>query len=159
MRFKITGNYLIYIFNSFQLDTIFHTLILLAKSCYNFDKILFKMQLIKDKLTGELFKPARINQRFITSKNRITFHNENAKVLRYKKASIDKPLHLNHKISLELMKEKKEVVFHKQFLLGKGFNFGFYTHVKEYNGKTCFALYNFLIITVDNDNIKFIKYD
>jgi len=113
----------------------------------------------KDLLTGETFSPQRINQVFANSTNRIAYHNKKANELRHSSAFINKPLHLNHRICNEIMKEKKEAVFHKQFLLGKGFNFTVHNHVNVHDGKNHYAIFQYTIANLGNDQIKIIKND
>lgn len=112
-----------------------------------------------DKYTGEEFIKKRVNQVFSKSQNRIAFYNNKANELRRSVAYINKPLHTNLRILKNLMNGKKEEVFHKQFLIGKGFSFGIHTHVIEYNSKNHFAIYNNIIILLDNEQIKIINND
>jgi len=113
----------------------------------------------KDPHTGEIFVPKRTNQIFANSANRIAYHNKKASKLRQTTAYINKPLHLNHRICLELMKGKTEAVFHKQFLLGMGFNFTVITNLEEHNGQKQYGLYRFMIIPLDKNRIKIITHD
>lgn len=113
----------------------------------------------KDLLTGETFKPSRINQKFARPENRITYYNNKANKLRLKKAFVNKPLHKNLRILEELLLNKTEVKIHMEFLRGKGFHFGVHTHFEEHAGKDRYAVYNFIIIQLQNDQIHIIKYD
>ena len=109
--------------------------------------------------TGETFLPKRINQKFVRAENRIAYHNKKATELRASIAYIDKPLLTNVRICNELMKSKREAVFHKQFLLGKGFSFGVHNHVVEYQGNNQFSVYQYIIIKGANDMIKIVRHD
>ena len=111
----------------------------------------------KDPLTKEEFEPKRISQRFANPQNRIKYHNLNAKTLRHSAAFVNKPLHINHRICNELLLGKKEAIFHKQFLLGKGFSFGVHTHYERYDGKNQYAIYLYIWIPLENEQIKIIK--
>lgn len=111
----------------------------------------------KDLLTGEMFVPTRINQKFARPENRIIYYNNKANEMRHKKAFVNKPLHQNLRILEDIMQSKKEGKFHKQFLLGKGFNFGVHTHITEYQGKDRYAMYSFVIIPLSNDQIQIIN--
>lgn len=113
----------------------------------------------KDLLTGEPFTPKRINQKFVSAENRIAYHNMKANELRLRIAYINQPLHKNNLILNSLMSEKKEIVYHKQFLLGMGFNFGVHNHVVKHDGKNHYAIYNYIIIPTGNDQLKIIKND
>ena len=110
-----------------------------------------------DLLTGEEFETNRVNQNFASAKNRIKYYNEKAKMLRQKAAFINKPLHNNLRILDELMANTKELSKHKEFLLGKGFNFGVHTHYEKYKGTKRIALYQYIIIPLENEQIKIIK--
>ncbi len=111
----------------------------------------------KDLLTGEEFIPSRKNQKFATPENRIIYYNNKANQLRLKAAFINKPLHQNLLILNELLAEKTEAVFHKQFLAGKGMSFKVHTHYETHEGQTVFAIYQYLIIALANERIKIIK--
>ncbi len=113
----------------------------------------------KDLLTGETFSTQRNNQVFANSSTRIAYHNKQANDLRQSLAYINKPLRLNHRICIELMIGKKEAVFHKQFLLGKGFNFMVHSHVSANNGDYHYGIYQYSILNFGNDQIKIIKND
>jgi hypothetical protein len=116
----------------------------------------------KDLLTGEVFVPQRINQVFAKSANRIAFHafhNKKANDLRHSAAFINKPLHVNLRILNELMKGKTDKTFHKQFLMGKGFSFSVHNHVNVYEGKNHYALYQYTVVNLGDEQIKIIKND
>ncbi|MDA0980268.1 MAG: hypothetical protein O2852_02805 [Bacteroidetes bacterium] len=113
----------------------------------------------KDLLTDEIFTPKRINQVFANSANRIAYHNKKANELRHSTAYINKPLHVNLKILHELMKENREEVFHKQFLLGKGFNFTVHNHINVHNGENHYSIYQYTIVVLGNNQIKILKND
>ncbi len=113
----------------------------------------------KDLLTGEPFLPKRTNQKFINAKNRTAYHNKKANELRQSTLYINKPLHTNVRILNEIMKARKEATFHKQYLLGKGFSVNVHTHFMEYEGKSQFAIYQYILISMANDQIKIIKND
>ena len=116
--------------------------------------------MIIDPLTQEQFEPKRISQRFANAVNRIMWHNQKAQKLRHFESGIDKPLKKNHKICMELLPpgaEKKEAVVHKQYLLGKGFSFGIVTNYTNHNNKAYPAIYSYLLVTLENDQIKIIQ--
>jgi len=115
---------------------------------------------MQDPLTKNEFNPRRSNQKFENARNRSTFHNQLAAVLRKRKDFVDKHLRINFRILHTLMppfKELKEQIFHKQYLLGMGFNFGVHTHIQEIGGKGRYAIYNYVIIPEDKDMIKIIR--
>jgi hypothetical protein len=112
----------------------------------------------QDLLTREDFVPTRINQKFANAANRIRFYNNKANAFRHSIAYINRPLLLNIKILNELMSNKKDAVWHKHYLLGKGFSFGIYTHIENWDNKNQFAIHIYIIIPLQNDQVKVIVY-
>ncbi len=110
-----------------------------------------------DPLTGEPFFASRANQVFASDENRIKYNNLKAKTLRDRRSFVDKPLHTNLRILNELMGSKTEIELHRQFLIGKGFDVQVFTHSEEIDGKDYFAIYEFIIIPLPNDQIKIIR--
>ena len=105
------------------------------------------MQLVKDLFSGEQFNPRRKNQKFMSVKNRVAYHNNKANQSKKIKSFVTVPLHRNHKILMELITEKnKPASFSKDFLLGKGFNFSVMTHFEFNDNKTIPALFNFVYL-------------
>ena len=111
----------------------------------------------KDLLTNEDFVPSRINQKFASPINRIKYHNQRANALRHSSAFVNKPLMTNLRILNELLIDNFEKVFHKEFLKGKGFNFGVCTHINDTDNKNRFCYYQYTLINGLNDTIKIIK--
>jgi hypothetical protein len=112
-----------------------------------------------DPLTKTEFTPRRSNQKFESARNRNTFHNHASTEIRKKKAFVDKHLRINFRILHDLLpqnKELKEKTFHKQFMLGKGYNFSVHTHLEIEAGKNHYAIYNYTIILLENEMIKII---
>ena len=112
-----------------------------------------------DLLTNEEFIPTRNNQKFACPENRIKYHNNRANVLRLQVAFINKPLHKNYKILLELMDGLCEKELHKQFLLGKGFEFGVFTHLKKILDDNQLAIYDFTVVPMNDNKVKLIRND
>jgi hypothetical protein len=111
-----------------------------------------------DPLTNENFIAKRINQRFAKAANRIKFYNIKAKEFRHSTSYINKPLNSNIKILQELMVNKDEAIYHKQYLLGRGYSIGIHSHVENYQGKNQFAIHNFILMPLENEQIKIIRY-
>lgn len=107
--------------------------------------------------SGEEFFPKRQNQKFAQPNYRIAFHNEKYNKIRKDRLSVDKQLHKNYSILLLEMLEETKKVFHKQYLLGKGFSFGVLTHYQKIDKVNRQALYDFLIIS-EEDKITIINY-
>ena len=57
------------------------------------------------------------------------------------------------------MGDSWEGIFHKQFLLGRGFTFELMTHLREFEGLNRFAIYNYMIIPSGDDKIRVVRYD
>ena len=112
----------------------------------------------QDLLTKEEFLPTRINQKFAKAANRVKYYNDKANEFRHSIAYINKPLHLNIRILNELMRGKKEAIFHLQFLYGKGFSTGSYTHIEQYNSKKQFAIHKYILLFLADEQVKIITY-
>ena len=112
-----------------------------------------------DPLTKEEFVPKKISQRFATPANRIKYNNQKASKINSQRAFIDKPLHLNHKILKEILVNKKEIIIHAEFLKGRGYNFNLTTYIDEWEGKNVPCIYEFMIITLPNEQIKILRND
>ncbi len=107
--------------------------------------------------SGEEFIPKKISQRFATPKNRIKYNNEKASKINLERAFIDKPLHGNRNILKELLGNKTEITVHQEFLRGKGYKFPLITHYDRWEGKNVPCTYEFMLITLPNEQIKIIK--
>lgn len=95
---------------------------------------------------GKDFYPKRHNQRFDYPSCRVAFHNNINNKIRRARSRIDKRLHKNNSILIEVMKNKDQESFHKEFLIGKGYSFNVMTHYVMYEGSNRNAIYNFIII-------------
>jgi hypothetical protein len=115
---------------------------------------------LKDPLTGEIFYPKKISQRYAYPKNRIKHNNLKASQLRQERAFLDKHFHKNHIILREIHKEGRENIFNSNWLEGKGFRTDCITHLFEYRGIQKKCVYEFILIEIEGtDNIKIIKND
>lgn len=110
-----------------------------------------------DLLTGEQFKPKRINQKFSSSKNRIKFYNQKASELRHSMMFINVPLQKNLKILNELMIGKNIQKFNKQYLLGKGYSFNVFTHYQKIENTNVPCIFNYAIMLIEGESITFIE--
>jgi hypothetical protein len=114
--------------------------------------------MLRDLLTSEEFIPIRITQKFSCPANRIKYHNNRAKEFRHSINYLTKPLINNIRILNTLMKDKKQMVFHRQFLLGKGFSFSHFSHNVKYEGHNRYAIHEFLFISLEKDEFEIIRY-
>lgn len=113
-----------------------------------------------DPYTGEMFVPKKISQRFANKENRIKYNNEIAKKIRIEQAGIINPLKLNVKIIKGLLGIKHQVIVHKEFLRGKGFDFTISSGNDRYEGKIYPLIFNYLIINDYNINeVKILLWD
>ncbi len=112
----------------------------------------------RDLRTNEEFYSTRINQKFANAQNRIKYHNDKANKFRQSIAFISKPLQNNIRILNELMNDSNERVFHKEYLLGKGYSVNIYSHIFLYQNKHHFAIHHFLVIPISDVEIKILKY-
>lgn len=114
----------------------------------------------KDLLTGEEFIPKKISQQFASPQNRIKYNNRKASQEKQKNAFYDKALLKNYRILVELMGTNKSTQHKKDFMLGRGFNFGIHNHLSKIESKNYASIYEFTLITeIDNPTIKIIIND
>lgn len=111
-----------------------------------------------DPQTGELFFPKRANQKFARPENRIKFHNSQANELRKETSVIDKVIKRTHKLIRQLMGNKSETEFSKDYLDGYGVNLDAFNHLVAIKGVNYPAVYEFVIIVVNDNLIKIIDY-
>jgi hypothetical protein len=114
------------------------------------------MILRKDLLTGEEFY-GRINQNFKSANNRVKYYNEKANKIRHSKRDYDHKLHRNYLITNEILGKNKSATFHREYLLGKGYSFGIFTHLMSYENQNRYAIYNHLIIPEGESKYKIVK--
>lgn len=112
---------------------------------------------MKDLLTLDEFQPCRLNQKFSCKENRVKFNNNKANKLRHHLKSINNPLLNNFRILKALLNDDKEKIFHRQFLLGRTYDFSKTTHLVSMGNKTHYALYDYILIQLDDDMIRIIN--
>ena len=113
---------------------------------------------LKDPLTGQVFIPKKISQKYASPENRIKHNNKKASLLRQERAFLDKHIHKNHLIIKEIYKEGSDNLFDEMWLKGKGFRFDATNRQVQYKGKYEHCVYNFMLIIIER-MIKIIKYD
>ena len=111
-----------------------------------------------DLLTGEEFIANRVNQTFANPANRIKFYNNSASELRKERAFIDKVIKKSHKLIRLLMGNKREAEFSRDYLDGFGVNLDAFNHLVNINGKKYPAIYEFVILVVNDNLIKILNY-
>jgi hypothetical protein len=73
------------------------------------------------------------------------------------KASVDKILDKNRTILNRILMDKAEAVVSKDYLLGAGFSFNYYSFHKEVNAVSYTGIYEFGITKTSDGNFKIIK--
>lgn len=112
----------------------------------------------RDPLTREEFIAKRVNQKFAKPENRIKFYNSQANELRKETSVIDKVIKRTHKLIRQLMGNKSEAEFSKDYLDGYGVNLDAFNHLVAIKGVNYPAVYEFVIIVVNDNLIKIINY-
>lgn len=112
-----------------------------------------------DPFTGETFYPKRSNQNFASPENRIAFHNAIAKEKRHYLNEIDSQIRKNWEIILEILGEEQKVTESEEFLLGCGFNFHFFNHVRTEENIAYLAIYNVGIRKVESNIYELINFE
>ena len=117
------------------------------------------MENSKDPLTQEEFTKQRSNQKYSSPKNRIRFNNIKAKQKRLMKGSVDRILDHNRTILFRILGDKQEAIVSKDYLLGAGFSFNYYSFLIEVNAVTYSGIYEFGITKTSDDKFKIIKFN
>lgn len=116
------------------------------------------MENAKDLLTQEEFIKHRSNQKFASSRNRIAYNNQKARKKRITKGPIDKLLDLNRTILSRIIGNKTEIIVSRDYLLGAGFNFSYYSYIREVTGVTYSGIYEYGITKTFDGSFKIIKF-
>ena len=117
------------------------------------------MENARDLLTQEEFIKSRSNQKFASAKNRIRYNNQKARKKRMTKGPIDRMLDMNRTILCRIIANKTEKTVSRDFLLGTGFSFNYYSFLKEENGVTYSGIYEYGIAKTSDDKFKIIKFN
>jgi hypothetical protein len=112
----------------------------------------------KDPHTGEPFIPKRSNQKFANLANKIAYNNEKAQQRRNQNLGINKVLNKNAKILERILGAAKEANKSKDYLEGAEFVFGNYTHMKTFNNRSYYCVFNYGFHTSDRINFHIIKF-
>lgn len=113
-----------------------------------------------DPYTKEEFVPKRKNQVFATEKNKSDYHNEQAAILRERRAKIDKKINKNHRILIDLLVNDNIIEIDQNELKGKGFSFEVFNHIVKYQNQYVNAIYEFIVFKMNKcNNIKIIRDD
>ena len=107
--------------------------------------------------SGEIFTVTRYNQKFSSRKAQIAFNNEIARTKRHEKAPIDRVLDKNRTILMKLLGDSPEITKSKEYLLGAGVVFRYFSSSIVYKNKPCQMIYNVILIYNDGDKTYTIK--
>lgn len=110
-----------------------------------------------DPYTGNSFMPKRSNQKFETRENQIAFNNEKARVKRHEKKKVDSTLDSNRNVLMKVLGNKEEAAVSKDFLLGAGFNFTFFSQSVMYKNQSYQLVYEYGILQDKDNNLFVIK--
>jgi hypothetical protein len=110
-----------------------------------------------DPLTGEEFEPKRTNQKFASQENRIRFNNNKAKKMRDSMSFVNIPLQKNFRILNELLSGKKEIIVHIEYLKGRDYHFGVFTHMEKIGEDKLKMIYDYGLQRESSDTIKIIN--
>lgn len=110
-----------------------------------------------DPLTGEAFIPKRVNHIYVTPSNRKKFNNQKNEALRKERAKINGPLNKTHRLLKKLMEGKNDVKHSKDFLKGYGVELSLFNHVVKINGVPHYAIFEFVLIFLDNNIVKIVR--
>lgn len=115
------------------------------------------MDTAKDLLTQEVFIKMRNNQKFKNPQNRIRFHNLKARKKRAAKSTVDRWLDNNRNILIKVLGDKNETMVSKDYLLGAGFSFKYFSFQKPINGVNFAGIYEFGIRQLPDGTFKIIR--
>lgn len=115
------------------------------------------METGKDPYTQENFIKKRSNQKFANSGNRIRYNNLKAKKVRYAMAPVNIKLQRNRTILEKILGTQKEVTASRDFLLGSGFSFEYFSYQKRINDLVYFGIYEFGIAILEDKRYRIIK--
>lgn len=99
----------------------------------------------KDPYSGEEFYPKRYNQKFATRENQIAFNNIIAREKRQQKNGTDRILDKNREVLKRILAKYSSIIKSKDYLLGAGFNFNYFSCIRDVDEQTVFAIYEFTI--------------
>lgn len=114
---------------------------------------------VKDPHTGEFFRTQRRDQKFANRKNQIAYNNRKQTRERRAKSSIDNKLKQNRRILTNILGDSGQKTVTQEFLSGAGYDFRFFTHVNEDNGREVFFVYEYGIENLGNERFKIVKDD
>ena len=110
----------------------------------------------KDPLTGELFVPKKVTQKFKNRENQIKYNNQLQSLRREFLGHLLRPLLKTHRILTNAIGDRNSITLHKQWLAGAGADMTLFTHVETIDAKGFHAIFNFTILA-NNEYYKITK--
>lgn len=114
-----------------------------------------------DPLTKQEFETNKSNKFFIDKETQIMYNNKVAKERRQIKAETNKALNKNWRTFLKILGNNSEIIKSKEFLLGAGIDFRYYTPTMYYNSNPdimVYVVYDVCFYQVDKNNYKITKH-
>ena len=99
----------------------------------------------KDPLTGEIFVPKKVTQKFKNRENQIKYNNQLQSIRREFLGQLLRPLLKTHRILTNAIGDRNSITLHKQWLAGAGADMTLFTHVETIDTKGFHAVFNFTI--------------
>lgn len=99
----------------------------------------------------------RANQIYLDRQAQQDFNNMKARKKRLAKSPVDKALDKNRNILILILSGQTEVVRTKDFLLGAGFDFKYFSRSTRMGDKACQVVYEFCVIHLNDDQYKIKK--
>ena len=96
----------------------------------------------------------RSNQIYVNKQAQQDWNNMKARKKRLVKSPVDKALDKNRNALLIILNDQTEVVSSKDFLLGAGFDFKFFSRSTRIGDKPCQVVYEFCVIHLNDDQYK-----
>ena len=96
----------------------------------------------------------RSNQIYVNKQAQQDWNNMKARKKRLVKSPVDKALDKNRNALLIILNDQTEVVRSKDFLLGAGFDFKFFSRSTRIGDKPCQVVYEFCVIHLNDDQYK-----
>jgi len=104
-----------------------------------------KKKELKDPLTGEMFTPKKVTQKFKTRANQIKYNNNLQSVRRRFLGIILKPIMKTHRILMNALGSKQTVFLHREWLDGAGADMTLFTHIETIDQKRFHCIFNLII--------------
>lgn len=99
-----------------------------------------------DPYTGQEFIPMRFNQVYSSRATQIAANNSKARKKRHQKSLVDRKLDKNREILISVLGNNDSIQKSKEFMLGAGFDFMFFSQSAAVGKFKCQFVYEYYII-------------